>query len=52
MKEPEKRRQSRIHKVNFDEKTTEEMTKDRIDTTVEKFLEEQESDHEENTLKI
>ena len=52
LKEPEKRRLSRAHEENNDEKTTEEKTKDLVETVVERFLEEQESAHEENILKI
>ena len=52
LKEPEKRRQSRMYKDDDEEKMNENETKDVVDTIVERYLTEQESAEEENTLKI
>ena len=52
MKEPEKRRQSRMYKDDDEKEMTEDEVKDLVDTIVEGFLTEQESAEEENTLKI
>ena len=53
LKEPEKRRQRRLQdEEDDDEMMTEDETKDMIEAIVSKFLEEQESADEENTLKI